>query len=190
MQEEYLRALMRGPAQDNTQGEPPTTEQEDPMMKMLGSLMEGFNGMGDPNAQGGLPLNPNDISKATGIPSFVTNMFMGGKEPPTPAEIQNTRMWKVLHILFALLCGVYHLYAVTSAEDRFGENPPAPATFQNPFLLFALGEILLQSTRILFAGSSGKRGFGLWYQMLKEFAGDGAVVVFLLGLSSWWKGNT
>ena len=195
MQEEYLRALLRGPPQTGAQGQgegqPPLAEQEDPMVKMLSSLMGGMNGTSDPNATGGLPFNPDDLSKATGIPSFLTNMVMGNqKAPPTPAEIQQTRMWRILHVAFGLLSGIYYLIAIGRAESSFGQQPPAPATFQNPFVMFVLGEVLLQSVRILTAGSSGKRGPGLWYQMVKEFAGDGAVVVFLLGVSRWWKGDT
>ena len=194
-QEEYLKALLKGSpqsqGQDQNQDEPPLAEQEDPMMKMLGSLMSGMNPNGDPNAQGGLPFNPDDLSKATGMPSFLTNMLMGNqKAPPTPQEVKETSMWRVLHAIFALVSGIYYLFAIGTAEDSFGANPPAPATFQNPFIVFVLGEVLLQSVRILTAGASGKRGPGLWYQMIKEFAGDGAVVVFLLGVSSWWKGVT
>jgi GET complex subunit GET2 len=195
MQEEYLKALLRGPSQSGAQGQaqdqPPLPEQDDPMIKMLGSLMGGMSGAGDPNAPGGLPFNPEDLSKATGMPSFLTNMLMGNpKAPPAPAEIKSMRTWRVLHVVFALLSGLYYLFAIGSAEHTFGANPPAPATFQNPFLVFLVGEILLQSTRILTAGASGKRGPRLWYQMVKDFAGDGAVIVFLLGVASWWKGVT
>ena len=161
------------------------------MLKMLSSLMGSMNPNGEPNASGGLPFNPDDLSKATGIPSFVTNMLMGNqKAPPTPADLQKTRIWRILHILFALMSGIYYLVAIGRAESSFGDNPPAPATFQNPFVAFILGETLLQSARVVTAGSSGKRGLGLWYQMVKEFAGDGAVVVFLLGATSWLKGRS
>jgi hypothetical protein len=195
MQEEYLRALLRGPPQTGTQeqsqGQPALSEQDDPMMKMLSSLMGGMNNTGDPNAPGDLPFNPEELSKATGMPSFLTNMLMGKqKAPPTPAEIRTTQIWRVVHATFALLSGIYHLLAIGWAEGTFGASPPAPATFQNPFVMFVLGEILLQSARILTAGPSGKRGPGLWVQMVKEFARDGAVTVFLLGIASWWKGIT
>ena len=195
MQEEYLRALLRGPpqngAQGQDQGQPPLSQQDDPMVKMLSSLMGGMNPTGDPTATEGLPFNPDELAKATGMPSFLTNMLMGNqKAPPTPAEIRSTRMWRILHVIFALVSGIYYLVAIGRAQSSFGQAPPAPATFQNPFVVFVLGEVLLQSARILTAGSSGKRGPGLWYQMVKEFAGDGAVVVFLLGVASWLKGNT
>ncbi len=195
MQEEYLRTLLRGSQQTGAQGQegdqPPLAEQEDPMLKMLSSLMGSMNPTGDPSTSGGLPFNPDDLAKATGMPSFLTNMVMGNqKAPPTPADMQKTRMWRILHVLFAAMSGLYYLIAVGRAESSFGEHPPAPATFQNPFLAFVLGETLLQSVRMLTAGSSGKRGLGLWYQMVKEFAGDGAIIVFLLGVASWWKGRT
>lgn len=193
MQEEYLRTLLRGSQQPGAQGQedqPALSEQEDPMLKMLSSLMGSMNPNGEQNASGGLPFNPDDLSKATGIPSFVTNMLMGNqKAPPTPADVQRTRIWRILHVVFALMSGIYYLMAIGRAESSFGENPPAPATFQNPFVAFVLGETLLQSARIVTAGSSGERGLGLWYQMVKEFAGDGAVIVFLLGAASWLKGK-
>lgn len=194
MQEEYLKALLGRSSPDGAPGrpqnQPGSSEEEDPMMKMLSSMMSGLNGNADPNNPGGLPFNPEELSKATGMPSYLTNMLMGNqKAPPTPAEIQSTRFWRVLHVIFALVSGLYHVMMFSWAEDSFGGGPPAPATFQNPFVVFALGEILLQSARVLLSGPSGKRGPGLYLQMAKEFAGDGAVIVFILGLVTWLKGG-
>jgi len=170
------------------------------MLKMLQAMMGGMGGMpgmdtgNDPNAPpgaGGIPgLSPDAISKATGLPSFLTNMMLGGqKAPPTQRELQTTRMWKVLHVIFAFMAGLYLVYSINKAEESFGENPPAPATFQNPFLVFMTGEALVQGSRVAAQGHSGKSGIGLWIQMGKEFIGDGAIIVFMLGLASWWKGS-
>lgn len=167
------------------------------MMKMLQSMMGGMGGMGDasnPNAgpdMAGLGggFNAADISKATGLPKFVTEKLLGGpKVPPTKAELQATRLWKVVHVVFAVLAGLYLVFSVHTSIATYGESPPAPATFQNPFLVFMTGETLVQSTRVLTRGTSGKRGPGWWLQMVKEAIGDGAIVVFILGITLWWNG--
>lgn len=148
----------------------------------------------DPNAAGGVGaspgLSPDDISRATGLPPFVTNMMMGGqKAPPTKADVQTTRLWKVLHVIFAIMAGLYLVISINTSTQTFGENPPAPATLQNPFLVFATGELLVQGTKVATTGRSDKSGFGLWIEMVKELIGDGAIVVFILGIASWLKGS-
>lgn len=192
MQEDYLRALLRGPP-PGVEGQNQTADgpnQEDPMMQMLQQMMSGIGGEGDPNNPGGLPFNPDDLAQHTGLPSWVMNMFLGGqKAPPSPAEERSQRMWRIIHIVVALVSGLYMLFTINKSTLTFGAQPPAPATFQNPFVVFMMAELLLQSTRIITAGPTGKRGPGLWYQMLKELAGDGAVMVFMLGVASWWNGS-
>ncbi|KAI1608051.1 hypothetical protein EDD36DRAFT_389724 [Exophiala viscosa] len=194
-QEEYLRALLRQP--EPQEGQNQSQQPEDPMLKMLQTMMGAMDGTSNPNTPGGagfpggLPgLSPDDISKATGLPSFLTNMVMGGqKAPPSHAELQATRLWKSLHVIFALIAGLYLVFTVTRATETFGENPPRPATFQNPFVVFLTGELLVQGTRVGTSGYSGKSGLGLWIQILREFVGDGAIAVFMLGIASWWKGS-
>ena len=164
------------------------------MMKMLQAMMGGVDGSNDPNFPGsmgaGAGLSPDDISKATGLPPFLTGMMAGGqKAPPTRAEIQAARLWKIVHAVFGIVVGLYLASSINRSTETFGENPPAPATFQNPFLVFVTGELLVQGTRVATKGHSGKGGFRLWIQMVKEFIGDGAIVVFMLGLASWWKGS-
>lgn len=164
-------------------------------MKMLQAMLGGgpndtnnpdaLNGMGAPPG-----FSPDDISKATGIPSFVTNMMMGGqKAAPSQKDIQAARFWKLVHVIFAVVAGLYLAFSISKATEIFGENPPAPATFQNPFLVFATGEVLVQGTMAVARGHSGKSGIGLWIQMLRDLIGDGAIVVFMLGIASWWKGS-
>ncbi|KIW72709.1 hypothetical protein PV04_00885 [Phialophora macrospora] len=191
-QEDYLKAMLRQPLPQEGQGE---TQQEDPMLKMLQAMMGGMEGASDPSAPGGMGgampgLSPDDISKATGLPPFLTNMVMGSqKAPPSPAVIQATRIWKIVHVVFAMLAGLYLVFDINKSTQLYGENPPAPATFQNPFIVFLTGELLLQSARVLTNGGSGKSGIGLWIQMGKELFGDGMVMVFGLGLAAWVKGR-
>ena len=190
MQEDYLKAMLRQPLPQEGQGQ--AQEGEDPMMKMFQAMMGGMKGA-DPNApdgMGGLPaLSPDDISKATGLPPFLTNMMMGSqKTPPTQTEMQVTRIWKIVHVVFAILAGLYLVVSINKSTQTFGANPPSPATFQNPFNLFLTGELLLQSTRAMSKGGPGKSGLGLLIQMVKELFGDGMILVFGLGLAQWLNG--
>jgi GET complex subunit GET2 len=193
LQEEYLRALMRGPGpQADGQGQAQNAStQDDPMMQMLNSMMSGMGGAGDPNNPDAMPFNPDELAKQSGLPSWATSMMFGSqKAPPTPAEERSLRQWKVVHVIVAVLSGVYTLFIMDKSLQTYGAEPPAPPTFQNPFVVFLMAQLALQSARILTAGQTGKRGPGLYYQMLKEFAGDGAIIVFMVGLATWWKSNT
>jgi len=163
------------------------------MMKMLQAMMGGMDGASGPDGSGGMGaipgFSPDDISKATGLPPFLTNMVMGQqKAPPGKAEVRATQIWKVLHVVFAVLAALYLSLSVNISTQKYGDNPPAPATFQNPFIVFLTGELLLQSGRILLKGQSGKSGIGLWVQMGKELFGDGMIMVFGLGLAQWLNG--
>lgn len=168
-------------------------QQEDPLMKMLQSMMGGIDGAAGPDPSGGMAafpgLSPDDISKATGLPSFVTSMITGNqKAPPSPAEIRATQFWKVLHAVFAIGAALYLIFSVNRSVQKYGENPPGPATFQNPFVVFLTGEIVLQSGMVLSKGHSGRSGIGLWIQMARELLGDGMIMVFGLGLAQWLNG--
>ena len=164
------------------------------MMKMLQAMLGGMDGPPDPNAPDGIGampgLSPDLISKATGLPPFLTNMVMGNKKaPPSQAEIQATWFWKIAHVVFAIVAGLYLVITINTSTQTYGPDPPTPATFQNPFNLFMTGELLLQSTRALSKGQSGKSGIGLWIQMGKELFGDGMIMVFGLGLAQWLNGS-
>lgn len=186
--------MLRQPSPQEGPGQTQHQQQEDPMLKMLQAMLGGMDGTADPDASGGMGaipgISPDDISKATGLPPMLTNMMMGNqKAPPSQAEIRATQVWKVLHVVFAILAALYLIVSVNILTEKYGENPPAPATFQNPFIVFSTGELLLQSGRILlFKGQSGKSGIGLWIQMGKELFGDGMVMVFGLGLAQWLNG--
>jgi hypothetical protein len=192
LQEEYLRAMLRAGAPGQNPQNPGALRagEQDPMMQMLSSMMSGMGGEGDPNNPNGLPFNPEELSQQFGLPSWATSMFLGpSKAPPTASELKTLRFWRLLHVIVALATGIYMLFMLNQSVEKFGNNPPAPATVRNPFTIFMMAQILLQSTRIVTAGPAGKRGPGLWYQMLKELAGDGAIVVFILGCASWWYGG-
>jgi len=191
MQEEYLKAMLRQPPPQEGQGQ--AQQEEDPMLQMLQAMMRGMDGASGsngPDSMDAMPgLSPDLISKATGLPPFLTNMVMGNqKAPPSQTEIRATRFWKIVHVVFAILAGLYLTININKSTQTFGANPPTPATFRNPFNVFLTGELLLQSTRALTKGGSGKRGIGLWMQMGKELFGDGMIMVFGLGLAQWLNG--
>lgn len=191
-QEEFLRSMLR--AQEPQQGQPTEQQQqqmpEDPMMKLLSSLTGGEKNM-DPNNPAGLPFSPEDIQNMTGMPSWATSLLMGGKGkvPPTAQERKTATIWNMIHILFSILAGMYLLFVLGDATAKFGKDPPPPPTVQNPFLIFLLGEVLIHSSRILMKDpSSTNRGNG-WFQILKDVARDGSIVLFMLGAANWWNGT-
>ena len=154
-------------------------------MKILNSLLGSAHGS-DPNNPGGLPFSPDDISKATGLPPFLTNMFMGqGNAPATPAKEQTARLWTLVHVILSLLAGIYVVQVLSSSSTLFGSSPPAPATMKNPFLVFIMGELLVQTTQMFLVDRAGPKGMWAWWQIVKDIARDGSIVVFVMGVASW-----
>ena len=170
-------------AQSQPQNE--SQQEEDPMIKMLQSIMGGGGGdPSDPNAPEMPSFSPDDISKATGIPSFVTSMFLG-KPPETEEQKKQAARWKIIHALFSILIGLYTVWSVRTSIASFGAKPPAPATFQNPFILFVMGELLVEGGRLTMKGIGSPKGIGAWYQLAKDIGRDGGVVIFFLGICIW-----
>jgi hypothetical protein len=186
-QQEYIRGLLR--AQDPQPRQPGQERQaEDPMAKILNSLLGGADGT-DPATPGGLPFSPEDISKATGLPPFLTSMFVGQENAtPTLAQEQTARIWTLIHSLFSLLVGIYVVHTLTSSASLFGADPPPPATIRNPFLVFIMGELLVQSAQMFLVDRAERKGIWAWWQILKDIARDGSIVVFMMGATSWLKG--
>lgn len=192
VQQEYMRALLAGVPQDqssNPQQPGMPTDEEDPMVKMLQSMLGGMSG--DPNAATGMP-SADDLSKITGMPSFLTSMVFGGQQqsPASPAEVRAESTWKVVRILFSILAGLYMIFTVEKSVSTFGYSPPAPATAQNPFAIFLTGELLLYGSRLALSGRPSSNRFGAWLQSGRDFARDGAILVFMLGVYTWSKGLT
>ena len=187
-QQEYLRTLFKQPlAADEQSGQPGQQgAAEDPMMKMLQQMMGGAGD--DANDEGGLPFSSEELSKVTGVPSFLTDMLMGKqKAPPTIVEMKSARIWKIIHTTFALIASIYTVYVLRRSVGFFGAKPPAPPTVQNPFLLFIMGESIIQGTKLTTAGAAAKRGLSLGLQILRDLAADGCLVVFVMGIWQWWN---
>ncbi|KAJ5089625.1 hypothetical protein N7532_008309 [Penicillium argentinense] len=193
-QQEAFRAMLRQSAPDQGQG-PQGEDMEDPTMKLLSSLLG--NMQGDPNASPGAPgappgavpeqqsgLSPGVIASMLGAPPFLANMLGAATQKPTEQEKKTIRVWKGLHIVFAIGIAVYLLFVIGASVATFGSPPPKPATAQNPFLIFVTGEVLLTSGRVLIGGKPG--GIGMVMQLFKDVVRDGSLVLFALGLGAWY----
>lgn len=190
-QQAAFRAMLRQGAQEE-QGQQPET-MEDPTMRLLNSLMGALPG--DPNAPApggpaGVPgqapsgFSPADLAGALGVPPFLAKILGGATQQPTEAEQKSLRIWKMLHVLFALGVAIYLLFVIGASVALFGSPPPKPATAQNPFLIFVTGEMLLTGGRVFLGGKQG--GLGMAVQLGRDIVRDGSLVIFALGLGAWY----
>ncbi|KAJ5983769.1 hypothetical protein N7481_005868 [Penicillium waksmanii] len=169
-QQEAFRAMLRQSASEQGQGQQGQQGQqgddmEDPTIKLLNSLLGA-------------------IASALGLPPFLASMLGAATQQPTHQEQKATRIWKGLHIVFAIGVAVYLLFIIGASVATFGSPPPKPATAQNPFLIFVTGEVLLTSGRALTGGKQG--GIGMVIQLFKDVVRDGSLVLFALGLGAWY----
>ena len=197
-QQEMFRAMLRQsePEQGADAGQGAGPHDEDPTIKLLNSLMGAMPG-GDPGAAGaggppgagapGLGSSLPAIASMLGVPPFLANMLGGAA--PTEAEQKSAKVWKTLHTIFALAVAVYLLFIIGSSVTLFGSSPPPPATAQSPFAIFVTGELLLTGGKVLFGGKSG---MGMAVQLFKDVVRDGSIVLFMLGMGTWyhreWQG--
>ena len=182
--QEHLRNFLRAPQPGDDRQQ---NEHEDPMIKMMNQLMGGMQGNGADSNQ--LPISPGDLSKATGLPTFVSDMLLGKQgAPPTEAQLKLAKIWKMVHTIFAIVASIYTIFILDRSVSLFGKQPPAPATVRNPFLVFIMGELVIQGSKAVNLGSTGKQGLGLALQILKDFGADGCLVIFTMGVWSWWQG--
>jgi hypothetical protein len=192
-QQDAFRAMLRqsAPEQGQSQG-PQSNDAEDPTIKLLNSLLGAMPS--DPNAPpgaappgAGAPPGPGSslatMATMAGVPPFLANM-LGGAAAPTAAEAKSIRIWKTLHTVFALAVSFYLLFLIGTSVSLFGSPPPKPATAQNPFAIFVTGELLLTGAKVLFGGKSG--GMGMAVQLSKDVIRDGKLLLFVLGLASWY----
>lgn len=209
-QEEYLRALLRSQQPEPNQ---PPAGAEDPTAKLLSALLGGevppgvtggaggAGGAPGPGQGPGASQNPlGDLTAATGLPPFVTDMLTGqSSAPKTASELRNEQILKFLHALFSVLVGVYLLALIRSSALLYGEGstpPPPPSTAQNPFTVFVMGELLLLGgARVLGTGKSNGGGGKLaramgGFQLVRGIVRDGGIAVFVIGAGTWWLGRS
>ncbi|KAJ5267556.1 hypothetical protein N7478_010364 [Penicillium angulare] len=194
-QQDAFRAMLRQAAPEVAQHQQSqeANEVEDPTLKLLNSLLGSMptdpNGPPPPpdGAPGQAPsagpgLGPAAIASALGLPPFLANL-VGGALQTQEENPKSVRLWKTLHIFFALSVAFYLLFIIGSSVALFGSLPPKPATAQNPFVIFMTGELLLCGTRVLFGGQNGIRS-GI--KLVKDVIRDGSLIIFALGLGSWY----
>lgn len=186
-QQEAFRALLRQAVPEGAQ-EQQVNDTEDPAAKFLSSLLDGVPG--DPNVPPGAapaapPVAPSklaSIATSLGVPPFLANLLGGAFSEPQE-DPKSVRLWKTLHVVFALGLAIYVVFLVGTSVSLFGFPPPKPATAQNPFAIFLTGELLLISGRVLLGGPLGLRS-GL--NLIRGAIGDGMLVIFVLGLATWY----
>ncbi|GKZ19152.1 hypothetical protein AbraIFM66951_004516 [Aspergillus brasiliensis] len=158
-------------------------EADDPTLKLLSSLMAGdTSALGEGTLPGG--QSPADLLTGLGVPPFVASMLGEATRKKSDEEKREILVWKVLHVVFSVLIGVYLLVLIGSSVATFGSQPPPPATARNPFLFFTTGEVVLTGARVMM--NKGGGGLGLWVQLVRDIARDGSIVLFLFGMANWW----
>jgi hypothetical protein len=160
-------------------------------MKLLNSLMAGGMPGLDQGAAGGGDgpgVSQADLASALGLPPLVSSMLGAATRPKTDEEKREIWTWKVLHVLFSIVMGIYFLVVISASVATYGSQPPPPATARNPFVLFTTGEMVLTGARIMLRSrGGGLAGPGMWIQLFRDIIQDGSIVLFLLGMSAWWN---
>ena len=189
-----MRALLRQPvpSEQQQQVQQPGPEEEDPAVKLLHSILAGGGvdgsmpgGGGD--QQGGGPSQA-DLLSALGLPPILSSMVGAAAQPKSEADKKETQMWKTVHVVFAIVTAVYLLFVISASTATYGGSPPPPATAQNPFLVFTTGELVLSSARMAMKSRDGGGLVrpGVWAEMVRDAVRDGSLVVFVLGMGTWW----
>jgi hypothetical protein len=180
--------------------------EEDPMMRMLQQMLGGAGGApGQGRGDGGLP------------PVLAAMMGAQGAGPQGQAqemsgEGKNRRdIWKIIHAVMASALGVYIVWTTPFSGSQIARAGVAKGeeAVKNFFWLFAMAELLLQSTRWFLEGektaSAGVMGMvlGMLPEPFRTYAslavrysgiftqliGDAVTVVFVLGAVAWWRGE-
>jgi hypothetical protein len=182
----------------------PGQQDEDPMLKMMQSLLSG-----DPSAAGGIPDSAMDD-----LPPMLKAMMQGQRatqqqaSPPTGT----TYLWRVVHAVFALALAIYIAASGTFNGSKLSRSTSLQESDFGPrlFYMFATAEVVLQSSRYFMEkgrlqgsgwlatiANSGlvPQPYSNYISMLGRYAviwqtvvADAMVVVFALGCLAWWNG--
>ncbi|BCR83436.1 uncharacterized protein ACHE_10838A [Aspergillus chevalieri] len=194
-QQEYFRALLRqaAPAQGQQQQlQEQGIEDEDPAVKLLHSILAGNvpgSEQGGAGAGGAEGPSQADLLSALGLPPFLSSLVGAATQTKSETEKQETWVWKMVHVAFALVMAVYVLVVIGTSVATYGSSPPPPATARNPFVVFTTGEMVLSGARMALKSRRGANGgIGVWVEMMRDAVRDGALMVFVLGMGTWWQG--
>ncbi|KAL9128648.1 MAG: hypothetical protein Q9217_002708 [Psora testacea] len=186
--------------------------EEDPMMKMISQLMGG----GMPGAEGTVG-GDEGLPPALAAMLGGTAGAAGAQTQQAPVSDMYDYVWKIVHSLFALMLGVYVTTTSTALVGPVVRIPGKVLSGDTPtndgidlFWAFATAELVLQSSRyFLERGRTGSQlggwmgmAIGLlpepyrtYIRLVGRYSGiwntiveDGMVLVFVVGVFSWWKG--
>lgn len=130
-------------------------------------------------------FSPSDLTSALGIPGPLASFFSRQTKPETPGEQRRNSIFKIVHLVFALVMGWYLLSSISGAVVTYGPDPPPPSTAQSPFVVFMTVEVVLAGIRVGGRVMDGQgRDAKMWLKVLGDVARDGKIVVFLLGMWS------
>ncbi|KAI5197196.1 hypothetical protein AUEXF2481DRAFT_2692 [Aureobasidium subglaciale EXF-2481] len=180
-------------------------QDEDPMLKMMQSLLSG-----DPSAAGGIPDSAMDD-----LPPMLKAMMQGQRTTQQQASSPTgtTYLWRVVHAVFALALGIYIAASGTFHGSKMSRNTVLEGSDFGPrlFYMFATAEVVLQSSRyymekgrlqgsgwLATIANSGlvPQPYSHYISMAGRYAviwqtvvADAMVVVFVLGCLAWWNGT-
>ncbi|KAL9640766.1 MAG: hypothetical protein Q9164_000081 [Protoblastenia rupestris] len=208
-----IRALLRaGAPQPGVDTQPNQAEgEEDPMMKLLSQLMGGMPG--SEGEDSGLP--PGLAAMLGGMGGGAGPR---GRTQQVQKGNTYDYVWKIVHALFAVVLGVYVTAASTAFEGPVVRLPgkvlwegTQPKENINLFWVFATAELVLQSSRFFLergrtdshlggwmgmASGMLPEPYGSYLRLVGRYSGiwstiveDAMVLVFIVGVVSWWKGT-
>jgi GET complex subunit GET2 len=197
VQQESLRAFLRQYVPETKEEEQEARQQEpdlDPTMRVINAMLSGLAPVGESAGSGTeaepqrpKELSPSGLLTSLGLPLFLSKLLLRTGKPLTAEEKRRVWMWKLLHVLFAFVLGIYMVLLLGSSVLTYGSHPPPPPTMQNPFIMFLTGELLLAGTRLLMKGHEGELNKpSTWLSLLQDLVRDGSTAVFVLGIGSWW----
>ena len=183
---------------------------------MLQQVMGGLPGGG---GVGGGPNSPQPGGGDAGLPPGLAAMLgAGGGEGGGNAAHENPYgyMWRIVHVVFAFGLG---FYIIATAPSFTGSRLLRSAAYEADehvemrsfFWVFATAELVLQSTRFFVERGSAVESGGVlgmvqgflpepwrgYVGLVRRYGGiwtrvveDALVVVFVLGVVAWWRGES
>lgn len=134
-------------------------------------------------------FSPTDMMSALGIPGPLASLFSRQAKPETPEEQKQNSIFKIVHLVLALVMAWYLLATIGNAVSTYGVDPPPPSTAQNPFVMFMTLEAVLAGIRV---GGRVKNGQGrdpkMWMKVLGDVSRDAKILVFVLGMRALFGG--
>ncbi|KAF2858327.1 hypothetical protein K470DRAFT_221558 [Piedraia hortae CBS 480.64] len=177
---------------------PAAVQDDDPMVKMMQQLT-GMMGGGAPGGQ----------QQQQDVPPLLEAMMKGEakQDEANVPKSQSANLWRITHAIFAITLGIY--IALTTSFTGSALARTAQSDTMSIFPIFATAELLLQGTRYFLEGGRLQGGgmlamaansgiipppysnylsiAGRYTAIFQTLASDVLVLVFILGVMSWWN---